>query len=299
MNHGRLLFAFVLLACGAACDVGAIEADDGAGGGASPDGGADVTPAGRFHPLGFAAAEQHGPQLNLQTQECRTCHAADLTGGASMGAPSCDGCHTPVAEPAAWRSDCTFCHGSDDNTTGAPPRDIDVGSADISFAAHSAHVVDGIASASDCTECHAKPVDLLSEGHVFDSTPAAAEVSFAGGLAAAASYDGDTCSNNYCHGDGRGSNGTVAVNGGPLECSGCHSTSGAGMSGEHSRHINGENLECSECHSTVASPAQAIIAPSLHVDGARQVDFSGPGTYNAANRSCSGLGGGCHGTETW
>jgi predicted CxxxxCH...CXXCH cytochrome family protein len=289
----------LLLGGAIACDIGAVDppASSGAGGAGGPDGGAGDLPQGaRYHPVGWAEPAQHGPELELQAQDCRGCHGADLTGDTARAAPSCDTCHTP-AEPQAWRSDCTFCHGGDADATGAPPRDIDGSSSDVSFAPHTVHVAQGVAAASACTECHVAPLDVLTPGHVFDATPAAAEVSFVAGLSAQASYDGQTCTNTYCHGNGRADSGTIAKSAAPLPCSGCHATDGSGMSGDHSRHINGENMDCSECHDTVVNLAQAIIAPALHVDGARQVSFSAGGTYNPANRTCSGVG--CHGTETW
>ena len=293
------LLPFLVLA---GCDVGAVSTDqphsagpDGGGGGGG-DGDGDVVA--RYHPAGWAAAEMHAPDLKLQGQDCRGCHGADLTGDESRAAPSCDSCHTP-AEPEAWRSDCTFCHGGEADETGAPPRDIDAPSSDISFVAHTAHVTEGIAAAAACSECHVQPVDVMSDGHVFDSTHEAAEVTFGGGRSSQATYDGDTCANVYCHGDGRGDNGSIAKTSGPLPCTGCHATDGTGMSGEHRRHIANEGMACTECHETVVSAADAIIAPALHVDGAREVSFAEGGTYAPANRSCSGLAGGCHGTKSW
>ena len=36
-----------------------------------------------YHPEGFAAAEVHGPELKLHTQDCRACHGNDLKGGSA------------------------------------------------------------------------------------------------------------------------------------------------------------------------------------------------------------------------
>jgi hypothetical protein len=58
-------------------------------------------------------------------------------------------------------------------------------------------------------------------------------------------------------------------------------------------------MRCSECHQTVVNTANGIVNKSLHVDGVKQVSLSGGGTYTASNKSCSGLGSGCHGTKSW
>jgi predicted CxxxxCH...CXXCH cytochrome family protein len=240
---------------------------------------------GGYHPPGFAAASVHGTEMELQRSDCRGCHGADLAGGTG---PSCDSCHSD-----GWRQDCTFCHGGGLNTTGAPPRDL--GSSDTntaqSFVAHTKHVTQGIARAFDCTECHAKPADVLATGHAFDATPDAAEVSMASGLSAAGTYDGNgTCANVYCHGNGR-TNGTYTDGLGALTCNGCHPT--ATLGGSHRRHIGEENVPCSECHNQVAASNTTILAPALHVDGVKQVRITTATiTWDPATRRCTGP---CHG----
>lgn len=170
---------------------------------------------------------------------------------------------------------------------------------DISFAAHPVHTASGIARPSACTECHLAPIDVLSEGHIFDSTPERAEVAFGGGRSPEGTYDGTTCGTSYCHGDGRGASGVIAKDAAQRTCSDCHAIDGVGMSGEHAKHIADEDLQCRECHATVVDAALTVIGPSLHVDGAREVSFAQGGTYDAAIRRCSGLGGGCHDAESW
>jgi hypothetical protein len=70
------------------------------------------------------------------------------------------------------------------------------------------------------------------------------------------------------------------------------------MSGDHKKHIADENMKCSECHQTVVNAAQGIIAPTLHVNGLKEVKMP-TGTWTPATRACSGLPNGCHGTKTW
>jgi predicted CxxxxCH...CXXCH cytochrome family protein len=284
------ILCLALLAC--ACDLGTYDGAAGADGGLGPNG--------RYHPDGFAAAEIHGTELKQQKQDCRSCHGADLTGTAT--APSCDSCHTP-AEPQAWRSDCTFCHGGDDNDTGAPPRDLD-GTTDVAamtFPAHTAHVSAGMAVGFDCVQCHVKAVDILSEGHIFDSTPGAPEVDLGAGLSPQGQYAAGTCSNLYCHGDGRGDNGTAVASDGPRNCTSCHagmasSAAALGaMSGSHALHIGLSGVTCADCHSSVTSDGTTILDRALHVDGQREVVPSAAGfTFNASNKTCTGS---CHGTN--
>jgi predicted CxxxxCH...CXXCH cytochrome family protein len=244
---------------------------------------------GGFHPDGFAAGSVHGTEMELQRSDCRGCHGADLTGGQG---PGCDGCHSG-ATPDAWRTDCTFCHGGGLTDTGAPP--VDLGSTNTSaaqsFVAHTKHVTQGVAAASDCVQCHRKPTDVMSAGHAFDATPEAAEISMANGLSPAGSYNGNgTCANVYCHGNGR-TNGTYTDGLGPLSCNGCHPTNG--LAGKHEKHINDENMTCNECHLQVAGSSTTIIAPALHVDGVKQMQMEVTTiVWDPATRRCTGP---CHG----
>ena len=113
-------------------------------------------------------------EARLGEQVCTNCHGDDLKGDAGQGSASCD----------TWRSDCTFCHGGEDNLTGAPPEDIHDAAIDASFGPHTAHVEGGIRTALECTECHVEPEGVLSIGHMFDATPGVAENDFSVGLRA-------------------------------------------------------------------------------------------------------------------
>jgi len=248
--------------------------------------------SGGFHPAGFANPDVHSPEMELQRTDCRSCHGADLTGGAG---PSCDTCHTE-----GWRSNCLFCHGAGDTLTGAPPRDLGTPdlSASLSFRAHTTHVTSGVAVASDCTECHSKPTDVLDIGHAFDDTPAQAEVTFGAGISSEGMYDGSsTCSGLYCHGDGQGPNGTIADGAPPRDCGSCHAGLDSGapawaaMAGLHDFHLN-EGANCADCHAATTSDGRSIDTLALHVNGVQDVDFSIPGfSFDALDRSCAGT---CH-----
>jgi predicted CxxxxCH...CXXCH cytochrome family protein len=263
---------------------GAPSGCDGGGGG-----GGDTTPGTRYHPEGYGAAEVHGIAAKYQQEDCRSCHGSNLEGEGD--AVSCDSCHED-----GWRTNCTYCHGGTDNTTGAPPVEISNETSPSSFPPHTAHVTENIKPGYDCVQCHKKPTDVLSEGHVFvgDTTPGEAEAVFSGGIAAATVWDGsEGCSNNYCHGNGQGDNGTMLATAATPECGSCHPVAGVGdagsMSGEHSRHV-GKGLGCEECHAATVAADNAIIGPTMHVNGAKDTSFPSGMVYEGGQ--CTGT---CHG----
>jgi predicted CxxxxCH...CXXCH cytochrome family protein len=227
---------------------------------------------GRHHPDGFYAPEAHGPAAKQQDEACTSCHGADLTGG-TAAEPSCDACH-----PSDWRTDCTFCHGGTDNTTGAPPRDIsgETSASATTFPEHTAHVTTNLHAAFDCEQCHSRPTDVLSVGHIFvgDTTKGVAETDFTLGLSPAGSYDGlGGCSNLYCHGNGQGNNGTATSGDDVSACDDCHGsrTNRRGdLSGRHSDHLE-EGLGCAECHSATVSGDSTVSDPAKHVNGVADV----------------------------
>ncbi|MDP2311479.1 MAG: c-type cytochrome domain-containing protein [Pseudomonadota bacterium] len=269
------------------------------------DGASDVcssvdTATGDYHPEGWEAPTAHGLAAKLQDADvCTDCHGPTLEGGNVD--VSCDTCHT-----AGWREDCTFCHGDPDTSpTGAPPEGIadQVDAAELRFPPHATHVAaTELKVAFDCTQCHVKPTDILSEGHVFvgDTSPGVADVMFAAGLSTAAYWNGTngTCSNLYCHGDGQGDNGTMVATG-SVSCGDCHAVTESGeagwseMSGEHREHLrfdDGEPISCNECHGEVVNGAGAIVHVEEHVDGEADVLMQGDMLRGA--QTCTGT---CHG----
>lgn len=241
-----------------------------------------------YHPAGFDDASVHGEQLRLQQDDCRACHGDQLDGQGSADV-SCDSCHRPD-----WRTDCTYCHGGEETDTGAPPRDLDgtVGADATSFPPHTVHTTETIHAARECSMCHVQPDDVLSVGHVFDSSPAVAEVDFSGGLADGADWGGIGCSNNYCHGNGR-EGGDVEVND-EVGCGDCHVGPDASpqeanqLSGEHREHI-AHNVECLACH-PVVNAAGEITDPARHVDGEDTLEMP-YGVTRDGNGRCTGE---CH-----
>lgn len=249
----------------------------------------DVTPA-RNHPEGWADPAMHGLALKLGELPCRDCHGTDLTG--DLG-PSCDSCHRED-----WRTECTYCHGGTEDDTGAPPRDLTGELADLTFAAHTAHGSAQNHAPFDCTECHAKPTEVTSAGHVLDGTPARAEVDFANGRSPEGRYEGDgACANLWCHGDGRAPNGTWSVAAGRPGCNDCHGGPTGGrdawerMSGAHEDHLR-EGLACADCHGGTVDASNRIVGLDLHVN--RTIDVV---TVPAITRTAAGCTGTCHGED--
>lgn len=251
-------------------------------------------PAKPYHPQGWVDRTVHGPAAKFQEEPCTECHGDELRGG-PVGV-SCDACHE-----SGWRDDCTFCHGGEENNTGAPPRDIsnETEVSLLSFQSHTRHVTTNWSEGFDCIQCHTKPTDVLSLGHIFigDSTPAEAEVNFAQGLSAAASYDGNgACSNLYCHGNGQGDNGSALHTMTDLSCSSCHPDGSSGrddwktMSGEHEEHLR-RGAVCSQCHGATVDATQNIIDPALHVNGSVQIQPEAPVVWDVTAKSCTGE---CH-----
>jgi hypothetical protein len=246
------------------------------------------------HPPGYDDPDQHGQDLKDQVMDCRDCHGADLNGGPE--APSCDDCHEP-----GWRTNCVYCHGGMDNNTGAPPVDLhDATSASTpTVGAHSQHITGPGHPGYDCDECHTRPSDVLSPGHVFDATAGTAEVNLGGGLSPSGSFSNGGCSGLYCHGNRGQDNGSASNFTSPItNCNTCHpdwtssgSTVESQMSGSHGDHLE-ENSDCSDCHGSVINDANSIIAPQLHVDGNVSIQMVNGGTWNSGNKTCSVF---CHG----
>lgn len=252
-------------------------------------GGDDSTVSGRFHPEGWAAPDAHGLGAKLHELRCPDCHGEQLDG--EHNGVSCDNCHIE-----GWRTDCVYCHGGVEDQTGAPPEDIDDSTGAISFPPHHRHVTDNTHLAFGCEACHARPESVTTPGHLWDATPAQAEVDLSAGLSPQGSWDGAACSDLYCHGSGRRSDGRVSASDGPLGCDDCHAgpTSGRDawdtMSGEHEDHLD-EGLLCDDCHQDTTRDNRSIHEPSVHVNGV--ADFAPDTSYiRRTGDTCDGA---CHG----
>lgn len=251
-------------------------------------GGDDDDSAAPYHPAGWAEPDAHGLTAKLEAghdelgADCRACHGEDL--GGALG-PACADCHGGPA----WVTDCTFCHGDPADGTGAPPRDIDgeTDPASLSFPAHRSHTSEGRWHTDyDCHFCHDKPEDALAPGHLFDDdTAGRAELAIPHG----GDYDqgSHTCAS-YCHGDGTGSNGDIAVDAGPVTCDSCHPSEP--FTGHHEKHRS-EGIACETCHPDVASGGDDITERKDHADGTATVALPSGITFDASDATCTGT---CH-----
>ncbi len=253
------------------------------------DGIVDVQGGAGYHPDGYGDPAVHGPEANSAVTNCKACHGSDLRGsGSTVG---CDSCHQ-----AGWRTNCVYCHGGTDNTTGAPPTGILGGTltTELGVGSHTTHVSRTTHAAYPCTVCHAAVTDVLSSGHLFDGTAGRAEVLFSGAPRGTGQYNAPGCSDVYCHGTGL-TNGQAAsfVPGTPVDCQSCHPA--ATQSTGHSLHAGSG---CETCHASVVSSSSLVSNPELHVNGSVEVTMTA-GTWDPLGRTCTNTI--CHGAEpvTW
>lgn len=202
-----------------------------------------------------------------QMDACHLCHETmNDVGEIALPARHVDGVvDASVPQP------CNACHG--DGASSAPPADL-AGNTDTSFVgvgAHRAHVEGTSTSrAVPCSECHRVPDQTLDSLHIDTRGPA--ELRFSGvarAFGGSPRFDGNTCSDTYCHGDrfvlGHDSGGehTVPVwtltDGSQSTCTSCHGLP------PPPPHPAGP-LFCSDCHPNIGFPL-VILDPDSHVNG--------------------------------
>lgn len=255
----------------------------------------------RVHPGSWMIRESenfHGRRVaSYGVPFCQSCHEEDLRGGTK--ATSCYACH-------ALAGTCSGCHGRI-MWDFAPPPDVSGNQETdaIGVGAHLFHVNPSLlADGYDCTECHTKPSEIASPGHVDDGLPAEIEFgSLAGAGGAVPEWDrsGPSCSGVYCHG--------ATLEGGPVRspgwtnfppedelCGECHPVESMSQ-GSHSPHI-AVGFDCSSCHDGYTT--ETVVTAS-HVNGSLEVALAAGvgGSYDG--RNCSGVR--CHGagntTPAW
>jgi len=236
------------------------------------------------------------PHPAVANNNCAECHPTMEENSLTFRDPASHINGVVDLADSAATGGCTSCHGS---TNSAPPKDLsgDTARTAAGVGAHQQHLGASTWHRSVvCTDCHKVPLTLNDPGHRDGDD--IAEITFSAlNPAGAYNFDTATCSTMYCHSNGRGNNGTKSwLDAGMLACGACHSVTGTGMSGRHSRHINGENMECSECHATVVNAQQAIINANLHINGVHEVKMA-QGAWNPNTRQCSNTG--CHNTKSW
>jgi predicted CxxxxCH...CXXCH cytochrome family protein len=247
-----------------------------------------------------ACGSCHGappPAPHTAATNCASCHPTMEEGSLTFRDPASHINGVVDVVGAGATGGCTSCHGSP--TSSAPPKDLsgDTLPAAAGVGAHVAHLSpSNWHQAIQCAACHVVPTTRDAPGHR-DGDNLAEIVFTALNPVGAYARATTSCSNTYCHSNGRGGASTVSwVSETDLTCTSCHAIDGTNMSGQHRRHIRNEGLRCSQCHQDVVNAQRVIVNANLHVNGAHEVKMAA-GTYNPATRSCSNTG--CHETERW
>jgi predicted CxxxxCH...CXXCH cytochrome family protein len=164
------------------------------------------------------------------------------------------------------------CHGSGANP--APPVDL-AGNMDTratGVGAHRSHLgTSDWRNEITCDACHNVPLTQDSPGHMDSELPAELLTT---GFLQDTTWDGKTCSNNYCH----GSTLTGGVKTEPLwtvvdgSAGGCGSCHGVPPPEPHPA-----GTDCGKCHPTMNPGDEFVIAyPALHINGILEVNESAP-----------------------
>jgi predicted CxxxxCH...CXXCH cytochrome family protein len=264
-----------------------------------------------------------------QASACTACHGAPPPAPHSTST-ACGSCHTGYTATTVNTAThmngtvdvvaltCTSCHGTagraattlNPQLAAAPPVDTAGNTATTSrgVGAHMKHLSTATRSSNfACTECHTVPTSTSHANGTRDL--AFGTLARTGGKTPA--YNATTlgCSATYCHGNFTGGK-TTAVplwTGAAMTCTSCHSMPTT-STGHHSTHTGLSGVTCATCHSGVATgttTTAAIVGPALHVDGKKDVAFSGTYggrtvsmtvTRSGTSLSCSGS---CHSSKTW
>ncbi|QQR91779.1 MAG: CxxxxCH/CxxCH domain-containing protein [Myxococcales bacterium] len=240
------------------------------------------------------------PSPHPDSTACGSCHPNVNSGTDTFNNPSS---HIDGIVNVNTGGACDSCHGSNGNS--APPKNL-AGSSTRSargVGAHREHLSSSTWRRTiACESCHTVPGNVDSPGHIDGDN--VAEIPFDGlNPSATVDFTTGTCNSLYCHGNGRGNNGSINwTSTTDMACSSCHLTpaggqSASGMSGDHNKHIKDKRIPCSDCHAQVVNQSLQIIDSQLHIDGTKNVLMPKGGNYDPSTRRCSNLS--CHGSETW
>lgn len=256
----------------------------------------NVTP---LTPLsGLMANSKHSGGNQTVNMDCESCHKHADTGGSFRAVSSCTTCHGQPPPGA-------------DNSAGASYFYNETFSPHQKHAGASAYQI-------GCKTCHNKYTDSIYHNTSPKSYQSIFfDVTVARGVSA---YDNAalTCTNIYCHSDGRGGNPNAAAQwmtpGNAtgritLNCAGCHNSDGVTLpqrmsSGAHTTHLN-NGYTCSACHVNTVSDDNVTLNPSTgvanHVNyvvnvtikSAYDNDATPTNNWDNATKTCSGIT--CHG----
>ncbi|WP_236685634.1 CxxxxCH/CxxCH domain c-type cytochrome [Geobacter pickeringii] len=252
-----------------------------------------------------------------------------IGGSYSTTAATCSAtyCHGTAASPP-WGSAslaCSACHGATSALPGAHGIHYASTVLPSKFINYSGNVSSATVYRFTCSSCHAAGTSRATHAGGPANANGAAEV-FYGYTAAGqkGSYlygttqgtdngfkwtnGGAGCNATYCHGNGQGGSGLVAVSWSTTASSGtciaCHDTKQTGttatkLSGKHDAHMNpttntslglGNGFNCIDCHAKTVSGNTTVSDKSKHVN--KFVDYSGAraggsARYSRTTKVCS------------
>lgn len=262
-----------------------------------------------------------GDQSNFAGESgvCQACHAVPAPGGAypaehaSTNPTVCLSCHAHDSASGSFSADCTGCHGMPplQDTSGGPlgyaktsQYDYSASQAykDESKSGHLAHAAKTPYSFS-CYECHGG--NTHGNGNfqqVFINTDGT--MAATGGALPTYNTSQGTCSSTYCHSNGAPAGSTTSykspawanakgsIIGTAGECNACHDAAPA--TNAHGGHLT-FGFECSICHAATVNGNSSIRDIAKHVNGIKEVMFSGTatiggsGSYDSGTRNCTNL----------
>ncbi|HBA89820.1 MAG TPA: CxxxxCH/CxxCH domain-containing protein [Geobacter sp.] len=283
-------------------------------------------------PAYFLSAVNKNYKDGNGTGLCQACHITPPD-NPDCNAPDavCNDCHAHNNATGAFSpntSECTSCHGNPptENLVGSPNGYAEgyIG-VDESRSGHAPHAErDGYNF--DCDECHKGSQHASGQ---FQQVFTSSADTLAGSFGAAPHYDtaARTCATVYCHSNGAPRGGTIkfsapppfanaqgAIIGKPFECGVCHGAAVAGFNNlstnAHFRHVSldtGSGLQygCSLCHASVASGNGTILDRRKHVNGVKELSFTGLAAGTSSNGAtcstsyCHSNGKGAFVTVSW
>lgn len=238
-------------------------------------------------------------------------------------------CHGAAAS-AAWGSPslaCNACHGATSALPGAHGIHYASTVLPSKYVNFSGNVSTTTAYRFTCSSCHASgsgkathaggPANASGAGEVFyGMTTATLKGSYTFGTTQGNdngfnwTNGGAGCNTSYCHSNGQGAAGLVAVTWSTSASSGtcvqCHDTKQTGatatkLSGKHDAHMNpatnaslglGNGFNCADCHAKTVSANTAVSNKLNHVN--KLIDYSGAkaggsAKYNRSTKQCSNI----------
>ncbi|MBI5695946.1 MAG: CxxxxCH/CxxCH domain-containing protein [Nitrospirae bacterium] len=216
-----------------------------------------------------------------------TCHGAGNSPVWGSGTTNCASCHASpprYAQHFAHFSSTTLptFNGAKNESTATMHR-FACGKCHTPNGGSAIHHAQGFVSADQAAEV---AFDTLS-------APANGSASYVAGAlmgtdAQGFKYTAGTCSNTYCHSNGRGTPVSIAWNVASVSCTSCHGgpavKASVTLGGSHPQHVGTDkySIGCMGCHDHVVSSNTVVSDKSRHVNGAKNVNFPTFGTMTGA-----------------